>query len=192
MLVLGGGVAGSNAVAMAVGLGARVTVVDRNIEVLRSLDARWQGRIATLYSTGEAVRRAARDADVVIGAVLIPGARAPRMLTRADLADLQPGTVLVDIAIDQGGCFETSRPTTHDQPTFVVDGVLHYCVANMPGAVPATATSALVHATLPYVIKLADTGIDAALAADDGLAAGLAVRGGEVMREEIRTLLTAA
>lgn len=191
VVVLGAGVAGTNAVTMAVGMGARVSVADISPGALRRLEERFSGRVETHYATAAAVRRLVTDADVVIGAVLVPGARTPHLVDRRTLADMRDGTVVVDIAIDQGGCFETSRPTTHSDPTFVVDGVLHYCVANMPGAVPVTATAALSNATLPYVMALASDP-RAAMAADEGLAAGLEIDGRRICRDEIRKLTESA
>ncbi|HZO23879.1 MAG TPA: alanine dehydrogenase [Steroidobacteraceae bacterium] len=180
VLVLGGGVAGTHAVEMAVGMRADVTVVDRSLDRLRELSSTFGSSLLTAYSTTETIERLVRDADLVIGAVLIAGAAAPKLVTRAMLSTMKRGAVLVDISIDQGGCFETSRPTTHADPTFVVDGIIHYCVANMPGAVPRTSTFALTNATLPYVRALADLGWQAALKRDPGLAAGLNVHAGEI------------
>lgn len=185
VLVLGGGVAGTHATEMAVGLRADVTVVDRSVKRLRELDALFGNRITTAYSTAEAIAQLAAQADVIIGSVLVPGAAAPKLVTRAMLRQLKPGAVLVDIAIDQGGCFETSRPTTHTEPTFFVDGIQHYCVANMPGAVPRTSTLALTNATLPFVRELADRGIDAALAANPHLRAGLNVQAGRIVHPAV-------
>ncbi|MEQ8662181.1 MAG: alanine dehydrogenase [Gammaproteobacteria bacterium] len=180
VLVIGGGVVGDNAAQMAVGLGADVTILDRSLPRLRELDQKFRGRARCVYSTREEIEARLATAHLVIGAVLVPGAAAPRLVTRADLGRMQDGAVLVDVAIDQGGCFETSRPTTHQAPTFVVDGVVHYCVANMPGAVPRTSTLALNNATLPYVLALADHGVAGALAADPGLANGLNVHAGNI------------
>lgn len=192
VLILGGGVSGTNALEMAVGLQADVTVVDRNARRLRELAAQYGNRIKTVYSTSEGIEQLVREADVVIGAVLIPGAAAPKLVTRAMLKTMKPGAVLVDIAIDQGGCFETSHPTTHADPTFVVDGVVHYCVANMPGAVPRTSTLALCNATLPYIKAIAAQGWQAALAADPGLARGLTVHAGQVVHPVVARDLQAA
>ncbi|SFU59673.1 alanine dehydrogenase [Halomonas korlensis] len=178
--VIGGGVVGENAARMALGLGADVTVLDRSIPRLETLDDRYLGRMKTVFSTADAIEEAVRDSDLIIGAVLIPGAAAPKLITRAMLADMKPGSVLVDVAIDQGGCFETSKPTTHAEPTYLVDGIVHYCVANMPGAVARTSTLALTNATMPFVITLADKGWKQALAADPHFAAGLNVHGGKV------------
>jgi alanine dehydrogenase len=189
LVVLGGGVAGSHAARMALGLGADVTVVDRSLPRLRQLTAEFGLALKTEYSTRDAVERLVKHADVVIGSVLIPGAAAPRLVSRAMVAGMQPGSVLVDIAIDQGGCFETSRPTTHDAPSYVEEGVVHYCVTNMPGAVPRTSTAALTHATLPYVKALADKGIVAALTGDPGFRRGLNIAAGEIRSEPVAKAL---
>jgi alanine dehydrogenase len=189
VVILGGGVAGTHAAEMAVGLRADVTVVDRSVDRLRELSSLFGASLRTAYSTVETIERLVRDADLVVGAVLIAGAAAPKLVSRAMVATMQPGSVLVDISIDQGGCFETSHPTTHAQPTFVVDGVVHYCVANMPGAVARTSTFALTNATLPYVRMLADLGWQAALARDAGLAAGLNVHAGQITHEAVAQAL---
>jgi len=189
VVILGGGVAGTHAAEMAVGLRADVTVVDRSVDRLRELSSLFGSALRTEYSTTATIERLVRDADLVVGAVLVAGAAAPKLLTRAMIASMKPGAVLVDISIDQGGCFETSRPTTHAEPTFVVDGVIHYCVANMPGAVPRTSTLALTNATLPYVRALADLGWQAALRRDPGLAAGLNVHAGEITHEVVAKAL---
>ncbi|MGR2738285.1 alanine dehydrogenase [Billgrantia sp. Q4P2] len=178
--VIGGGVVGENAARMALGLGAEVTVLDKSIPRLEVLDDRYQGRMKTVFSTADAIDEAVRESDLIVGAVLIPGAAAPKLITRAMLADMKPGSVLVDVAIDQGGCFETSKPTTHAEPTYVVDGIVHYCVANMPGAVARTSTQALTNATLPFVIALADKGWKRALADDAHFLPGLNVHDGQV------------
>ncbi|MDT8895081.1 alanine dehydrogenase [Halomonas sp. I1] len=178
--VIGGGVVGENAARMALGLGAEVTVLDKSIPRLETLDDRYQGRMKTVFSTADALEEAVRESDLIIGAVLVPGAAAPKLITRDMLSDMKPGSVLVDVAIDQGGCFETSKPTTHAEPTYVVDGVVHYCVANMPGAVARTSTQALTNATLPFVLSLADKGWQKALADDDHFAAGLNVHDGKL------------
>ncbi|MDI5932281.1 alanine dehydrogenase [Halomonas kalidii] len=178
--VIGGGVVGENAARMALGLGAEVTVLDRSIPRLETLDDRYQGRMKTVFSTADAIDEAVRESDLIIGAVLIPGAAAPKLITRAMLADMKPGSVLVDVAIDQGGCFETSHATTHAEPTYVVDGIVHYCVANMPGAVARTSTQALTNATMPFVMALADKGWKQALADDPHFAAGLNVHDGRI------------
>ena len=184
VVVIGGGVVGTNAAKMAIGLGARVTVLDRSVPRLRQLDDIFGNAITTRYSSRAIIEEVCRDADMVIGAVLIPGASAPKLISRDFLSSMKPGSVLVDVAIDQGGCFETSRPTTHDDPTYVVDGVVHYCVANMPGSVPLTSSEALNNATLPHVLALADHGV-AALERDPHLANGLNVRGGEVTYDAV-------
>ena len=178
--VIGGGVVGSNAIEMALGLGADVTVLDRDPGVLAALAARFGPALRTLYSNPQTLKDAVVGADLLIGAVLVPGARAPRLVSALMVKQMRPGAVIVDVAIDQGGCIETSRPTTHAEPTYVVDEVVHYCVANMPGAVPRTATQALNNATLPYVMKLADQGIVEAIAADTALQDGLTVRNGHI------------
>ncbi len=173
--VIGGGVVGTHAARMAMGLGAEVVVLDKSLPRLAELDGLYGPRLKTLYATAEAVETAVIAADLVIGAVLVPGANAPKLVTRAMLGRMRPGSVLVDVAIDQGGCFETSHATTHDQPTYVVDGIVHYCVANMPGAVARTSTFALTNATLPYVLRLADLGWQQALRDDIHLRNGLNV-----------------
>jgi alanine dehydrogenase len=179
VLVIGGGIVGANAARMAAGLGADVVVLDRSIDRLRELDELFAGRVQTGYSTALEVESRLAEADLVIGAVLVKGAKAPHVVTRKQLALMKPRSVLVDVAIDQGGCFETSHPTTHAEPTYEVDGISHYCVANMPGAVPITSTKALTNATLPYAIRLAD-GVEAALNADPGFLAGLNVADGKL------------
>ena len=179
VVVIGGGVVGTNAAKMAVGLGARVTILDRSVPRLRQLDDIFGSAVTTRYSSQAIIEEVCRDADMVIGAVLIPGASAPKLISRSFLSEMKPGSVLVDVAIDQGGCFDTSRPTTHDDPTYVVDGVVHYCVANMPGSVPLTSSEALNNATLPHVLALAEHGV-AALERDPHLANWLNVRAGEV------------
>ena len=180
VMVIGGGVVGMNAAFIAIGMEADVFVFDRSIDRLRELEVIFGGRCSTVYSTRLAVEEMLRRADLVIGAVLVHGARAPYVIRREQLALMKPGAVLVDVAIDQGGCFETSRPTTHRDPTFEVDGITHYCVANMPGAVPITSTHALTNATLPYAIALADHGVAEAIRRDPGLRLGVNVAGGEV------------
>jgi len=185
VVVLGGGVSGTHAAEMAVGLGADVTVVDRSVKRLRELSALFGNRLKTAYSTAQTIEELTQDADLVIGAVLIVGAAAPKLVTRDMVKRMKQGSVLVDIAIDQGGCFETSKPTTHAEPTFVVDGVIHYCVTNMPGAVPRTSTFALTNATLPYVRALADHGWQVALARDAGLLRGLNVHAGKITHEAV-------
>jgi alanine dehydrogenase len=185
VVILGGGVAGTHAAEIAVGMRADVTVVDRSVDRLRELSSIFGASLRTAYSTAEAIERLVQDADLVIGAVLIAGAAAPKLVTRAMLKRMKPGSVIVDIAIDQGGCFETSHPTTHADPTFVVDGIVHYCVANMPGAVPRTSTFALTNATLPYVRAIADLGWQAALQQDPGLAGGLNVHAGAITHSAV-------
>ncbi len=183
--VIGGGVVGQNAVAMAVGLGASVTALDRNLEVLRALDRRYGNRIRTLFSTRDALEQSVIQSDLVIGAVLIPGASAPKLVTRDMLRQMANGSVVVDVAIDQGGCVETSRPTTHTDPTYVEEGVVHYCVANMPGAVARTSSQALSNVTLPFIVALADQGPVPALLADAHLRAGLNVCAGKVTHRQV-------
>ncbi len=180
VVVLGGGVVGTNAARIAAGMGADVTVLDLSIDRLRHLDEVCRGLFRTRHASTAATAEMIRRADMVVGAVLIPGAAAPRLVARADLPDLKPGAVLVDVAIDQGGCFETSRPTTHDAPVFEVDGIVHYCVANMPGAVPRTATIALGNATLRFVLALADKGWREACRDDPHLMAGLSTHAGRL------------
>jgi alanine dehydrogenase len=180
VVVIGGGVAGEHAATMALGMQADVTVIDISLPKLRELDARFGGVVKTRVSTAYEIAEQLKDADLVIGSVLIPGEKAPKLVTDAMVAGMKPGSVLVDIAIDQGGCFENSKPTTHDNPTFKVHNSTYYCVANMPGAVPATSTRALTNATLPYVIALADKGWKTALQADASLALGLNTHEGYV------------
>jgi alanine dehydrogenase len=180
VMVIGGGVVGMNAAFIAIGMEADVFVYDRSIDRLRELEVDFGGRCSTVYSTTLAIEQMLPNADLVIGAVLVHGARAPYVIRREQLALMKPGAVLVDVAIDQGGCFETSRPTTHREPTFEVDGITHYCVANMPGAVPITSTHALTNATLPYVLALADHGVSEAIRRDPGLRLGVNVAGGRV------------
>jgi len=180
VVVIGGGVVGFNAAQMAVGLGAEVTILDRDPAVLERLDSHFQGRARTLYSGRAALASEVAGADLVIGAVLVPGAAAPKLVTRAMLATMKPGAVLADVAIDQGGCFETSQATTHAEPTYVVDGIVHYCVANMPGAVARTSTYALNNVTLPHALRIADLGWQAALKANPHLASGLNVHAGQI------------
>ena len=181
VLVIGGGVAGLNAAVIAMGMGADVTIVDRSLSRLAYIDTIYGGRIKTLASSFHAVDRELKTADLVIGAVLVHGAKAPKLVSNAQVAQMKPGSVLVDIAIDQGGCFEDSKPTTHAEPTFRVHQSIFYCVANMPGAVPVASTYALTNATLPYAIALANNGWEAACAADSSLAAGLNIHNGKVM-----------
>ena len=185
VIILGGGVAGTNAAQMAVGMGADVTIVDKSLKRLRELDAQFGHTIRTAYSTMETIEQLVVHADLVVGAVLVTGAAAPKLVTRDMVAKMEKGGVLVDISIDQGGCFETSRPTTHAEPTYMVDGVIHYCVTNMPGAVPRTSTFALTNATLPFAKALANLGWREALARDEGFAAGLNVHAGKVTYEAV-------
>lgn len=180
VVIIGGGVVGSNAAKVAIGMGAQVTVIDRNMERLRYLDDIFGNHIRTLVSNTYNIWNAIENADLVIGAVLIPGAAAPKLITRQMLTSMHKGAVIVDVAVDQGGCVETSRPTTHTHPTFIVDDVVHYCVANMPGAVPRTSTFALTNVTLPYALKLATLGLKEAIQTDPGLKAGVNTFGGHV------------
>ncbi|HSZ03687.1 MAG TPA: alanine dehydrogenase [Solirubrobacteraceae bacterium] len=189
VVVVGGGVVGLNAAMIAIGMQANVYVLDRSIERMRELDVIFAGRATTIYSSALAVEELLPVADLVIGAVLVAGARAPYVLRREQLALLPGRAVLVDVAIDQGGCFETSHPTTHSDPTFEVDGIIHYCVANMPGAVPITSTYALTNATLPFCIELADAGVEAALASSPALRSGLNVHGGEIVHPAVAEAL---
>ena len=185
VVILGGGVAGTNAAQMAVGLGAQVTIVDRSLRRLRELDAQFGNTIATAYSTTESIERLVTQADLVIGAVLVTGAAAPRLVTRDMVRRMEKGAVLVDISIDQGGCFETSKPTTHADPTYVVDGVVHYCVTNMPGAVGRTSSYGLCNVTFPYVLRIADLGLTRACAADVGFAHAVNMHAGRVTNRAV-------
>ncbi|MDT8319823.1 MAG: alanine dehydrogenase [Xanthomonadales bacterium] len=185
VVIIGGGVVGFNACQMAVGLGARVVAMDRSLEVLRFLDSTFESRIETVYSNVESIEKLIHNADMVIGAVLIPGAAAPKLVSREDLKIMRNGSVLVDVAIDQGGCFETSKPTTHADPTYIVDGIVHYCVANMPGAVPRTSAFALNNATLPFTLALANKGPKQAMMDDPHLLNGLNVHRGQVTHEDV-------
>ncbi|MBD1388544.1 alanine dehydrogenase [Neiella sp. HB171785] len=189
VVVIGGGMVGVNAAQMAVGMGANVVVLDRSIPVLRKLDAQFGHTISTVFSTTEAIEQHVLDADLVIGGVLIPGAAAPKLVTAEHIRAMKKGAAIVDVAIDQGGCVETSTPTTHDKPTYVVDDVVHYCVANMPGAVPRTSTFALNNATLPYIVALADKGYAKALKQDTHLRNGLNVFRGQITCEEVAEAL---
>lgn len=189
VVVIGGGTAGANAVQMAVGLGADVTVFDLDPAPLRQIDRLYRGAVTTMIANRADVRRAVLDADLVIGAVLLPGAKAPRVLTAEDIADMKPGSVVVDIAIDQGGCFETSRETRHSDPTYVVEDVVHYAVGNIPGAVPRTSTYALSNATLPYLRLIADVGIDAAMEIRPELGEGLNTRNGDITHQAVLSAL---
>ena len=185
VVVIGGGVVGINAARMAIGLGADVTILDRNLNVLKDIDSIYNGRIKTLYSNHMNLETAVAEADLVIGAVLIAGAAAPKLVTKEMLKTMKKGSVLVDVAIDQGGCFETSTATTHEAPTFVVDGVVHYCVANMPGAAATTSTLALTNATLPFVVTLANKGWREAIKADKHLRNGLNICEGKVTYQAV-------
>lgn len=185
VVIVGGGVVGSNAARMAVGMRADVTILDRSLDTLRQLDEEFQGRAKVVYSTVDALEKHVLDADLVVGAVLIPGAAAPKLITKEHIFNMKAGSAIVDVAIDQGGCFETSHATTHADPTYVVDDVVHYCVANMPGAVARTSTFALNNATLPYILKLADKGYKNALLDDEGFLDGLNVIHGKVTCKEV-------
>jgi alanine dehydrogenase len=185
VMVIGGGVVGTNAARVAIGMGADVAIYDRSIERLRELEYTLGGRVDTCFASTLDIEQGIAEADLIIGAVLVHGAKAPYVIRRDQLAQLKPGAVLVDVSIDQGGCFETSRPTTHSEPTYEVDGIVHYCVANMPGAVPITSTRALTNATLPYVLKLADLGVRDALRSDPGFLDGLATVGGRLTSEPV-------
>jgi alanine dehydrogenase len=185
VLVIGGGMVGYNAAVIALGLGASVTILERSIDRMRHLDEVLSGRVSLVMSSTLQIEESVRAADVVIGAVLIPGARAPKLITREMLGQMKRGAVFCDVAIDQGGCAETSRPTTHSEPVYVVEGITHYCVANMPGAVPITSTKALTNATLPYVEAIADHGLAEAVSRDPALAGGVNVLGGKVTYEAV-------
>lgn len=189
VMIIGAGVVGLNATRMAVGLGADVTVLDVSLERLRWVEALYGGRVKTLHSNAYNLESALGDADLVIGAVLLAGARAPKLITREMLTLMRPGSAIVDVAVDQGGCVETTRPTTHADPTFIVDGVVHYCVANMPGAVARTSTFALNNATVPHGLRIADLGWEGALRADAGLARGLNVSEGKVRNQAVAKAL---
>lgn len=189
VVVIGGGVVGTNSIRMAMGMEARVTVLDRSLRRLKELDFQFGSKLMTIYATTESIEKYVLDADLVIGAVLVPGAAAPRLVTRNMLKEMRKGSVVVDVAIDQGGCFETSRPTTHAEPTFIDEGVVHYCVANMPGGVPRTATFALNNATLPFIVELANKGYRAALIDNPHLMNGLNVHHGMVTYEAVAAAL---
>jgi alanine dehydrogenase len=189
VVVLGGGVVGTNAIRLAMGMEAQVTVIDRSLPRLKELDFQFGGRLNTIYSTVESIEHYVAEADLVIGAVLVPGAAAPRLVSRQMVREMRDRSVVVDVAIDQGGCFETARATTHSKPTYVEEGVVHYCVANMPGAVARTSTFALNNATLPYVLALADKGYRQALLDDPGLLEGLNIHQGKVTYEAVATAL---
>jgi alanine dehydrogenase len=180
VLVLGGGIVGTQAAKMAAGLGAQVTILDISLNRLRELSDIMPANVITMYSNEYNIRHLIKNHDLIVGAVLIPGAKAPNLITREMLKDMRPGTVVVDVAVDQGGCIETCKPTTHENPTFIIDDVVHYCVANMPGAVPYTSTIALTNATLPYALKLADNGWKKACKADESLKKGLNIIKGKV------------
>jgi alanine dehydrogenase len=185
VVIIGGGVVGTNAAKIAVGMGAAVTIVDRSLDRLRELDDIFLSKISTLASSAYAIHGAISEADLIIGAVLVPGAAAPKLVTREMLKDVPNGAVIVDVAVDQGGCIETTRPTTHSNPTFYEEGVLHYCVANMPGAVPRTSTFALTNATLPYALRLANRGLKEAVAFDAGLKEGVNTHAGKLTYEAV-------
>jgi alanine dehydrogenase len=185
VVILGGGVVGRNAATIAIGMGAQVTILDVRAETMAYLEDIFGGAVETLYSNPINIEAAVRRADMVVGGVLVTGARAPKLVTKEMIATMEPGSVVVDVAVDQGGCIETCRPTTHDNPTYVVDGVIHYCVANMPGAVPQTSTWALTNTTLGYAVKIAEMGIVAAAKSDVGLMKGINVYGGKVTYEPV-------
>jgi alanine dehydrogenase len=185
VVIIGGGVSGTNAARMAMGMEAQVTVIDRSVARLKELDLWFGSKMQTLYATTDAIEHEVLEADLVIGAVLVPGAAAPKLITREMVRRMRPGSVIVDIAIDQGGCCETSHPTTHDKPTYVVDGVVHYCVANMPGAVARTSAAALNNATLPFVLDIANKGWQRALEDDPHLRRGLNVHRGRITHEAV-------
>lgn len=187
VVIIGGGVVGTNAAKIAVGMGAHVTIIDNNLGRLRELDDIFLSKISTLASSAYMIHDAISQADLIVGAVLVPGAAAPRLVTRGMLKDVPDGAVIVDVAVDQGGCIETTHPTTHSDPTYYVEGVLHYCVANMPGAVPRTSTFALTNATLPYALKLANKGFIAAIQSDPGLKAGVNTYAGRLTYEAVAT-----
>ena len=189
--IIGGGIVGQHAARMAVGLGALVNILDVNVDTLAYIDDIYQGRVNTLYSDPLSIEESVMRADVVVGAVLVTGARAPRLVTEDLIKKMEPGSVIVDVAVDQGGCIETCRPTTHDDPTYTVHGVIHYCVANMPGAVARTSTYALNNATLAYGVKIADQGIVAAAAADRHLAKGLNTYKGKITHKAVAAAVNA-
>lgn len=185
VVIIGGGVVGTNSAKIAVGMGAHVTIIDNNLDRLRELDDIFLSKISTLASSAYMIHDAISEADLIVGAVLVPGAAAPKLVTRNMLKDVPNGAVIVDVAVDQGGCIETTHPTTHSNPTFYVEGVLHYCVANMPGAVPRTSTFALTNATLPYALKLANKGFVDAIESDPGLKAGVNTYAGKLTYEAV-------
>lgn len=185
VVIIGGGVVGTNAAKIAVGMGARVTIIDNNLDRLRELDDIFLSKVSTLASSAYMIHDAISQADLIVGAVLVPGAAAPKLVTKSMLKDVPNGAVIVDVAVDQGGCIETTHPTTHSNPTYYVEGVLHYCVANMPGAVPRTSTFALTNATLPYALKLANKGFTDAIASDPGLKEGVNTYAGHLTYEAV-------
>jgi alanine dehydrogenase len=187
VVIIGGGVVGTNAAKIAVGMGAQVTIIDNNLDRLRELDDIFLSKVSTLASNAYMIHDAISEADLIVGAVLVPGAAAPKLVTRSMLKDVPKGAVIVDVAVDQGGCIETTHPTTHSNPTYYVEDVLHYCVANMPGAVPRTSTFALTNATLPYALKLANKGFIAAIASDPGLKEGVNTYDGKLTYEAVAT-----
>jgi alanine dehydrogenase len=189
VVVVGGGVVGTNAVRMAIGMGAQVVVIDKSLERLYQLDLQFGSKIITIYSTTDSIERNIMKADLVVGAVLIPGSSAPKLVTRDMVKQMRNGSVIVDVSIDQGGCFETSRPTTHQDPTYVVDGVVHYCVSNMPGGVPRTSTFALNNATLPFILSIANNGYKSALLSDPHLLNGLNVYKGHFTHKAVANAL---
>jgi len=184
-VILGGGVVGTNAAWIAAGFGAHVTILDLDLDRLRYLDDIMPANVDLVHSNPHTIREAISKADLLVGAVLVPGAKAPSLVTRADLADMQGGSVIVDVAVDQGGCVETIKPTTHEDPIYVVDGVIHYGVANMPGAVPRTSTLALTNATFPYALALANKGVETAVKEDSGLFAGVNTYKGHITYEAV-------
>ncbi len=185
VVVLGAGIVGSSAIRIAVGMGAQVTVINLDVERLRRLDDQYQGRVITRAASSTTIEEAVCSADLVIGAVLVPGAKAPTLVSRSLVSRMKSGSVIVDVSVDQGGCVETTRPTTHSAPVYVVDGVVHYCVANMPGIVPRTSTYALTNATLPYLLRLASDGVDRAIHADPGLAKGVNLKNGKIVHRGV-------
>lgn len=185
VLILGAGIVGVNAARVAVGLGANVTIVNKDLTRMRYIDDLFQGRVHTLISNRENIERLLLASDLVIGAVLVPGAKAPRLVRRSAIPKMKKGSVIVDVSVDQGGCFETTRPTTHSEPTYIIDGVVHYCVTNIPGAVPRTSTFALTNTTLPYIFKIAEAGVDQTAISDSGLCKGINLYKGKVMRRSV-------
>jgi alanine dehydrogenase len=189
VVVIGGGVVGTNAARMAMGLEAEVTVLDKSLDRLRELDFQFGSRLNTIYATSQMLEHYVERADLVVGAVLVAGAKAPNLVNRELLKKMRPGSVVVDVAIDQGGCFETSRPTTHSEPTYIEEGIVHYCVANMPGGVPRTSTFALNNATLPFILQFVSRGVNAALLSDEHLLNGLNVHNGQITHEAVASAL---